>query len=111
MDARKKKSKKHSATSTGQPAEKPTFFIDRSLGRFVAQKLREAGATVEHHDVHFAENTPDVQWLEVVGARGWIVLTKDKAIRRDPLERRAVEAAKLRFFTLTSGNMTGEQMA
>ena len=39
------------------------------------------------------------------------MLTKDKRIRRNSLEKRAVEAARLRLFTLTGGNMTGDQMA
>jgi hypothetical protein len=81
------------------------------LGRNVAQKLREAGAQAEKHDDHFAEDTPDVDWLAEVGVKEWVVLTKDKRIRHNPLEKKAVEVARLRVFTLSRGNMTGEQMA
>jgi hypothetical protein len=111
MGARKKKSRKRSATRGGQPPETITFFVDRSLGRQVAEALRGAGADVEIHDAHFAEDTSDVDWIAEVGRRRWVVLTKDKGIRRKRLERRAVEAASLRLFTLGSGSMTSEQMA
>jgi hypothetical protein len=52
-----------------------------------------------------------VQWLTEVGRRGWVVLTKDDAIRRNPLERRALLASNLRAFILTSQNMSGPDMA
>ncbi len=63
------------------------------------------------HHAHFAEDAPDVDWIAEVGARGWVVLTRDKGIRRKDNERRAVKTAALRVFTLSGGNMTGEQMA
>lgn len=48
-----------------------TFFVARSLGRgLVVAALREAGVTVHAHDDHFAQDTPDAEWLVKVGARG-----------------------------------------
>jgi predicted nuclease of predicted toxin-antitoxin system len=89
--------------------------VDRSLGLYVAEQVRAAaasyGATVELHRDHFTDDAPDTEWLTAVGARGWIVLTKDKAIRRKTAEREALVAARVRLFTLTGGNLTGEQMA
>src|SRR5262249_20405495 len=46
-----------------------------------------------------------------VTARGWVILTKDKNIRRPGPERDAVIGAKARVITLASGNMRGEVMA
>ncbi len=85
--------------------------MDRSLGRALGDKLRDAGWKVEIHDQHFAENTPDDEWLVTVGERGWVVLTKDKAIRRKAIEKEAVINAKVRIFTLPNGSMTGQEMA
>jgi hypothetical protein len=85
--------------------------VDRSLGRALGETLRDAGWTVELHDDHFAEDTLDETWLLEVGARSWVVLTKDKAIRRKPVERAAVIAARVRMFTLSGGNMMGREMA
>lgn len=88
------------------------FFIDRSLGRKqVAEALREVGATVEVHDDHFPQTTPDVDWLAAVGRRGWVVLSKDERIRRNRIEREALEAARVRAFFLTQQDITGQEMA
>lgn len=97
---------------TPKPTGAPVFFIDRSLGRKqVAQALREAGATVEVHDDHFPQTTPDVEWLADVGRRGWVVLSKDERIRRNRIEREALQAARVRAFFLTQQDVTGQEMA
>ena len=97
---------------TPRPVSDPVFFIDRSLGRKqVAQALREAGATVEVHDDHFPQATPDVDWLAEVGRRGWVVLSKDERILRNRIERTALEAARVRAFFLTQQDITGQEMA
>jgi predicted nuclease of predicted toxin-antitoxin system len=92
-------------------SDRPTFYADRCLGKRVVQALREAGACVEAHDNHFAQNEPDESWIPQVAARGWVILTKDKNIRRRAGEREALVTASARIITLTSGNMTGETMA
>lgn len=87
------------------------FFIDRSLGRkYVTEALRTAGATVVAHDDHFPQTTPDVEWLAEVGRRGWVVFSKDERIRRNRIEREALEAAHVRAFFLTQQDITGHEM-
>src|SRR6266511_4327650 len=104
------KSKKRSGTSH-KPLEPITFFIDRSLGHIAGQMLRDAGAKVEFHDDHFAQDATDADWLPEVGAKGWVVLTKDKRIRFRALEREALMAAKVGVFVLASSKgLTGKQM-
>lgn len=88
------------------------YFVDRCLGREVVPKgLREAGLRVEIHDDHFPANAKDTDWLPVVAARGWVVLTKDEHIRRRPLEREALLAAGARAFVLTARRLRGGDMA
>lgn len=99
MSAHRKKSKRQSATRPGWPREAITFFVDRSLGLGVANALRAAGVAVEVHQDHFKDDAPDAEWLTEVGRLCWVVLTKDKAIRRKQVEREAVLAADLRIFT------------
>lgn len=53
--------------------------------------MRAAGAQVEAHDDHFAQNTTDVEWLAQVGKWGWVVISKDQNIRRNPLELAAIQ--------------------
>ena len=87
-------------------------FVDRCLGRGeVAGALRAAGVQVEIHDDHFANDCADEVWLTEVGARGWVVVTKDKYIRRRPKERRALEDANVAAFVLTAGRINGTEMA
>jgi hypothetical protein len=81
--------------------------VDRSLGKGMGRLLREAGATVELHDDHFPQTELDKNWIPNVTARGWVILTKDKNIRRPSGEREDVLLAGAKVFTLTSGNMRG----
>jgi predicted nuclease of predicted toxin-antitoxin system len=92
-------------------SDRPTFYVDRCVGKSVVQALRDASASVEAHDDHFAQNEPDESWLPAVAQRGWVILTKDKNIRRRAGEREALVTAQARIITLTSGNMSGATMA
>lgn len=66
---------------------------------------------IEHHGDHFEQNTPDIEWLSIVGERGWVVLTKDKAIAKNQLELMAIARAEVKVFILASGNLTRQEMA
>ena len=94
-----------------RPPDQPTFFVDRCLGSGdVPEALAKAGAKLERHDDHYPQDQEDVDWLPKVGARGWIVLTKDKAIRRNELEIAALMGAGVGAFILSAGQLTGPQM-
>jgi predicted nuclease of predicted toxin-antitoxin system len=111
MAGKQRKSRKPSGTKAESLLESSTFFVDRCLGRSVGVALREHGLNVEFHADHFVDDAADEDWISEVGRHGWIVLTKDKAIRRRPVELEAVVAANVRMFSLSSGNMTGKEMA
>jgi hypothetical protein len=46
----------------------------------------------------------DEDWLPIVGASGWSVITRDKHIRTRPGEIAAVRAHGIRVFAITSAN-------
>ncbi|MCG9886576.1 MAG: hypothetical protein MH825_13610 [Cyanobacteria bacterium] len=73
--------------------------------------MNQTGIMVKFHDDEFPQSTLDTEWLPIVGQRDWVVLTKDAAIGRNALERRAVARANLRLFTLTRQDLTGAEMA
>lgn len=52
----------------------------------VVNALRSAGATVEAHDDHFAQNTIDADWLPKVAEHGWLILTGDKRLKKNETE-------------------------
>ena len=88
-----------------------TFFLDHQIGRYVvADKLREAGATVKAHLDHFKGDAPDLEWIPEIGRRNWVLITKDQNIRRNPLERAAYASAKLRGFVATGKDMSGPDL-
>jgi len=49
--------------------------------------------------------------LREVGERGWVVITKDKAIRHRDTELAALKAARVAAFVLTAKRLTGPENA
>jgi len=87
------------------------FFIDRCLGKKLADSLRNVGATVEIHDDHFKQDMKDEDWLREVGERNWVVLTKDKKIASRRLELLAVAQGDVRLFAFVDGDVSGVVVA
>ena len=73
----------------------------------MAQAFRDGGHLAELYDDHFPQNAADVEWIPVVVARGWVIVSRDQAIHRNPLERAVLFRAGARAFILTSSNVTG----
>lgn len=113
MVARKPRSKKRSgASSARRHKDALTYFVDECLGRhFVTDALRHAGAQVAVHHEYFNSGAPDAEWLPIVGEREWIVLTKDRHIRRREIEINAIVNARVRAFVLTAADLTGPDQA
>lgn len=95
-----------------QPLE---FFLDRCLGRHaIAAALREDGWNVRTLAEVFGSRettVPDHEWLERCARENWIVLTKDKRIRRRRAEIEALRAHGVKAFVLASGNLTAAAQA
>jgi PIN like domain len=102
---KKKKSKKPSASSNVAQPNFPLLFIDRcAWSNRLGEVLKSAGiAFVPHHD-HFEQACPDVDWLPIVGKNGWIVITRDKNIRRKPNELQAFKENNVLAIVLSSGS-------
>lgn len=92
----------------------PDFFIDRSLGRhLLPEALRQAGYTVHTlasvYGEGRAQRVSDEQWIALAGQKDWVVLTKDDAIRRRPVELAAVETHGVKMFCLTNAGLRGDE--
>ncbi|MGB2623219.1 MAG: hypothetical protein WA857_11910 [Candidatus Acidiferrum sp.] len=117
MAARRSKSKKPSAGSVPSPSpSRPDDFVlylDENLcnSRAIQDMLSKLGVHFERHLAHFIRGTLDETWLPKVGLEGWMLLTADKRIRYNFLEKHALEEHAVREFVFTSGNMSGQDMA
>jgi uncharacterized protein with PIN domain len=98
-----------------KPPSEPELFIDRSLGKSIAEALRAVGLIVHTMTSVYGEvnarRLTDEEWLRDAGREDWIVLTKDDAIRRRPAERDALTDAGVRVFCLTNRNLRGADQA
>jgi|HubBroStandDraft_3_1064219.scaffolds.fasta_scaffold308682_1 hypothetical protein len=117
MAARRSKSKKLSAGSAPSHSPSPpddfVLYLDENLcnSRAILDTLSKLGVRFERHLDHFTRGIPDETWLPLVGSRGWVLLTTDKRIRYNFLEKQALEEHAVREFVFTSGNMSGQDMA
>ena len=66
------------------------IFIDRSLPRSLAERLKEDREDIIWLEDWFNSATPDEVWLAEAGKNGWLVITHDKKIRTRPAELRAL---------------------
>jgi hypothetical protein len=73
--------------------------------------LSRIGVRHERHLDHFPRGTPDETWLPKVGEMKWALLTADKRIRYNILEKKALAEYKVREFVFASGNLSGAEMA
>lgn len=71
------------------------YFTDRDLGyRIFPDALEKAGLTVIRHDDVFQDpTTPDTEWLQRVAHEGWIAISGNQDILRQPLEIAALREA------------------
>ena len=92
-------------------ASQPEFFLDRSLGRETARRLRQASWTVHTLAEVYPDDAQDIadeDWIAEGASRGWILLTKDKRIRYRGSELAAVHRGRL--FCLANGNLSISEM-
>ena len=97
-------------SAAAPPPDPVIFYTDSCLGKKCAEALRHEEFRVECHQDHFAPDAPDVAWIPVVSQRGWVILTKDKAMKQGTVEFAAVIASGARMFVLGRGNYTGQGM-
>ena len=82
------------------------FFVDENLGLKLVTGLRDLGYTnIEHVEETFNKGTEDEIWLRYVGENGYILITKDKKIRKNPKEKQALLQYKIVAFYLGGSEM------
>ena len=91
-----------------------TFLIDRCLGtKAVPDALRPAlleGEALVILDDQFEPDTQDATWIPAAGAERWVILTKDTAMRRNPLEFGALLSANTAVFFFANAGLPGPKV-
>lgn len=115
MAARRSRSKKPFDGNEHSPSQPEEFvlYLDENLcnSQAILETLQKLRVRFERHLAHFRRGILDEEWLPLVGSKGWILLTTDKRIRYNFLERRALQLHGIREFVFTSGNMSGQEMS
>jgi hypothetical protein len=89
------------------------LYLDENLHNCkpILDALTQHGVKHERHGQHFLPGAEDTVWLPFVGQQGWVLLTKDKKIRYNELEKAAILQHRVREFYFSSGNHSGADMA
>jgi hypothetical protein len=95
------------------PLRAPTGSIAASARRLCPRALRAAEVEIRTYTDLYPNDrkVPDQVWIPEVAARGWVILTKDKNIRRAPIEIQALRLPNARYVCLSATNMRGEEQA
>jgi hypothetical protein len=91
----------------------PEFFLDRNLGRRVAEGLRACGWTVHRIGDVFpddGQDVPDEQWIAHGLDRSWVPLSKDGRIKTRDLEIQPVLEREAVLFYLDNQQLRSIEM-
>ncbi|MGH7603363.1 MAG: DUF5615 family PIN-like protein [Gemmatimonadaceae bacterium] len=78
------------------------FFFDENMPPKVAAALQTLGTCEARHLVDYLpRGTADEEIFQFVAAKGWLLLTQDIRIRRNPHQREALKASGIGSFFLT----------
>ena len=96
--------------------ESPILYFDRCVGTQIPEALRRLGMkNVYHHHIHravvgetptrdqqtlFLHDTPDDEWMEYVGERGWVVISQDYRLQLQRSTLSAIKQHRVRIFYL-----------
>ena len=83
-------------------------FLDNNLSPYLARALNSLlepeGDQVVHLSDRFAPDTEDRVWIEALATEGgWVVISADRRINRNPIEREAWRRSRLVVFLLSDG--------
>ncbi|MFE9092985.1 toxin-antitoxin system, toxin component, PIN family protein [Streptomyces sp. NPDC007264] len=91
----------------------PEFFLDRNLGRRVAEGLRACGWTVHRIGDVFTndgQDVPDEEWIAHGLDRSWVPLSKDGRIKTRDLEIQPVMEREAVLFYLDNQQLRSVEM-
>lgn len=81
-----------------------TFFFDNNLSHHLAEGMKAFLEDAVHLQDEFPKNAEDADWLPTIGKRGWILVTRDERIRKNPAEIKAYRKHRVGAFFLGGKN-------
>lgn len=95
-----------------KPPDERVYYLDANLdGPELVKRLRSGGLPCEPHRDHFPSDARDEEWIPPIAARGWIIVTRDFAIKRRPNEREAWSSAGATVVMIRGEKLSAEDMA
>lgn len=91
----------------------PEFFLDRNLGRRVAEELRALGWSVHRIAEVFpvdAQHIPDADWIAYGLDQGWVPISKDGRIKSRDQEIQPVRDRSAVLFYLNNQQLRTSEM-
>jgi hypothetical protein len=76
-----------------------------------AKLLRDLDVSVEVHKRHYLPAAPDADWITDATQKGWLIISGDKGIEYDGINRQAVARCGARVFLLTDTESRGAEWA
>jgi predicted nuclease of predicted toxin-antitoxin system len=83
------------------------LFLDRDQGsKRMPTLLKEARINIRWHagEGFPSVETDDTEWIQAAASRGYIIITSDKSVETDPINRQAVIESKAKVFILDENN-------
>ena len=82
-----------------------TFFFDHNISPKIASGLKAFGEDVTHLLDHLPPDTPDEEIFKFIFDNNMTLITRDKNIRYNEAERKAIHQYKVGVFFLSGKNM------
>ena len=94
-----------------EPSSTVLFLDATHQSKVTAKLLRDLDVNVELHRRHYLPAAPDPEWIADATGRGWVIISGDKGIREDGVNRYAVIKARAKVFLLTDTTSRGAEWA
>jgi hypothetical protein len=95
-----------------RPPDALVYYLDANLdGPELVKRLRDGGVPCEPHRDHFAPDARDEAWIPSIASRGWVIVTRDFAIKRRPNEREAWSSANATVVMIRGERLSAEDMS
>jgi hypothetical protein len=94
------------------PPSGPVLFLDRTHeSGLMIKMLRGINASFHRHGTHFKVDEDDHVWIPRVTGWGWIIISGDKGIESDGVNRQSVIDSKAKVFVLSDTHSKGAEWA